>query len=205
MRSSDDRSSQQRASNTTSPGAFAGLLFSMVALLSTWIFPVLTNKLEQAYHTKWTRYQHVPTTAILTFLWGAAQVYFVIAILLTLVINSRTGSLALISSIGVPWAVSQWIPYSLLGIILNDDLRQPEVPIYDHIGTVMALHNTAISAPQILSALISSLLSTALLQFGDTTAWVLRTGAVWMAAGAFLSFYCCSSKDKIATERGSLP
>lgn len=74
----------------------------------------------------------------------------------------------MLSSIGWSWAVTLWVPYALMGTLLSRQLEDNRVLIRDSSAghnsqtkIVVGLHNAAVSAPQIMSALTCSLAYTA--------------------------------------------
>ncbi|KAL2072368.1 hypothetical protein VTL71DRAFT_11711 [Oculimacula yallundae] len=91
-----------------------------------------------------------PQLALL-YVWMFAHAFFAMGMFLTFFVISQNGRMILVTSIGFPWAVTLWVPCSRIGVILsNGSHATPEI------GSVMGPHNSAISAPQIVSALISS-------------------------------------------------
>ncbi|KAH7369971.1 sucrose transporter [Rhexocercosporidium sp. MPI-PUGE-AT-0058] len=122
----------------------------------------------------------------LVYVWTFAHAYFAIAMFLTFLVTSQTGSMMLVASVGISWAVTLWVPYSLIGVLLSKQHQgfrgEPET------GAVMGLHNAAISAPQILSALISSIVFAILNGADVSVVWTLRIGGCWAVVAAVCSW-----------------
>lgn len=164
----------------------------LVAFASVSVLPVLAHFLSDIHLTQRTLFRRLSIDTALKSLGGCSQFYFVAAMALTCTVRSHSGAVFLVASIGVPWAVSQWVPHGLLGMMLNHDLPSSELAsLRTDDGVVMALHNTAISAPQILSALLSSIVPVFVPESGDVIGWTLRLGVAWMSIAAILSFYLC--------------
>lgn len=131
----------------------------------------------------------------LTYIWTVAHAFFAAAIFLTWLVKSRIGSMVLIASIGVSWAVSLWVPYCMIGLVLSqrqcllqdgdEYLSTQEVP---EAGAITGFHNAAISAPQIVSALICSVIFTLFRGTDIGEGWAMRVGACWTLIAAYLSW-----------------
>lgn len=133
-------------------------------------------------------------------LWASSHILFVIAVFSTLFASNYMGGVMLMSLIGASWAVTIWVPFALIGYdvtrladyelgntvsnMTGRIVRRTE----ERIGGIMGLHNMAISAPQIASALMVSFLFYMLPYLGveDVIGWVLRAGAVASLTAAFL-------------------
>lgn len=126
----------------------------------------------------------------LTRLWASSQILFTTCILSTLFVRNHVSGIMLMSLVGASWAVTIWVPYALIGEDLSiatgtaavNGHRRPQV------GAIMGLHNLAISGPQIVSALISSLLFCVFsaLGYDGGIVWVLRAGGLASLAAAFM-------------------
>jgi solute carrier family 45 protein 1/2/4 len=119
----------------------------------------------------------------------------------TFIPNSVESGWVLVALAGIPWAVGTWILFTLisqdifrlrgeavLGIVDQDDCQNVA-------ATVMVLHNAAISAPQIVAALGSSLVfllagsskADVVVEHGNgLEVWLLRAGGLSALAAAWL-------------------
>jgi solute carrier family 45 protein 1/2/4 len=117
---------------------------------------------------------------------------------LTLISTSFDGTIVLVTLNGIPWAISNWIPFALIGKLTAGSKRFPgcEDPgiranAESHSGgALIGLHNIAISAPQILAAGISSGILW-LAKLGGSpygAGWVLWAGGFAHLAAASIAF-----------------
>jgi solute carrier family 45 protein 1/2/4 len=123
--------------------------------------------------------------------WIASHIYFAIAAFFAGMVGSQVGVVLMISSLGLSWAVTLWVPFCLIGMILSKEQEdylnraalghQPP-----QLGSVVGLHNAAISAPQILSAFICSFIFTASGDVAEGTLMVLLSGGCWALVAAFV-------------------
>ena len=91
------------------------------------------------------------------------------------------------SLIGLPWAVSQWAPHTLIGEHISGNTDSGTVDC----GMVTAIHNSAISAPQVFAALIYGGIAD-LAGFTDmqgSAAFSLRVGAIPVIVGSMLALH----------------
>ena len=182
-----------------SAGSLSGVLFSITAFAAACVLPLLVNLLDTTTSPKRIRPGSVhidekERTAVpetFTTMWAVSKIYFVVAVSLTSVVRSQVGGMMLTASLGVIWAITQWVPYCLLSralegleqnALVDGDQGAPEA------GAIMGLHNAAISAPQIVSALISSLFMGVLADDETPVVWTLCIGAGWMLTAAILCF-----------------
>lgn len=108
--------------------------------------------------------------------WMWSHVLYATCILSTFTVTSLWGTYVLVGLCGISWAVTIWAPFSLISMAIRDDEEEEEEDDVDkedaadsghtradnerverRSGIVMALHNTAISFPQIVAVLISSI------------------------------------------------
>ena len=137
-------------------GSLAGLLLAVFALAVTCILPMILEAFSLAkstYNEHPRNLQRIDQTEIsnasLAYTWMFSHEYFTIAIFLTFFVTSQIGSMLLVASVGILWAITLWVPYYLVGIVLSkrQQLAFRDVP---EAGAVMGLYNVAISALQIL-------------------------------------------------------
>ncbi|KAG4436618.1 hypothetical protein IFR05_007876 [Cadophora sp. M221] len=173
-------------------GSLTGLLLACLAFTANCALPTiiktlrLTSKSSKGLlRSRYNTSDEISDVA-LVYVWMFAHAYFAIAMFLTFLVTSQTGNMVLIASVGIPWAITLWVPYSLIGALLSKQHHSfqdgPET------GAVMGLHNAAISAPQILSALFSSVV---FVGFGGAdvgVVWTLRIGGCWAVVAAACSW-----------------
>ena len=177
-------------------GSIAGLYLSLIAFVANCALPLITRLLDgilnsnETIRPPWKR-SKTPTRAILQ-VWIASHAYFAFAVFFAGMIGSQAGVILMISSLGLSWAVTLWVPFCLIGLILSrqqedhlksgafEDLQPPQM------GAVVGFHNAAISAPQILSALICSVVFTASSDAAQGTLLVLLSGGCWTLVAAFV-------------------
>jgi solute carrier family 45, member 1/2/4 len=115
--------------------------------------------------------------------------------------------------VGVSWSLSLWAPFALISgeIAKREELRRKKrresvanaqggdeaydkaVEEEDQAGIILGLHNVAISAPQVLSTLVSSVIFHVLQKPrnvpGDTSVgWTLRIGGLSALIAAFITY-----------------
>jgi solute carrier family 45 protein 1/2/4 len=170
-------------------GSFAFLLFAMVALstnIGNAFLPLAERKLgmdssfrkpPQPFHSL-----SLPKSGIV-WAWFASHVLFATSMLATVIIDSWIGGTILVATLGVSWAMTTWAPYSIIGSEVSLHAGGEALG-----GTIMSLHNVAISTPQVLAAVISSFVfEVATTVGGNGTAWLLRAGGISALVAAWLT------------------
>lgn len=121
---------------------------------------------------------------VLTFpdLWILSHSFFAATMLCTLVVRSETAGMFLITILGFPWAFSTWIPHAILGMEIAE--RQ-----LSSIGILTGLHNSFISAPQIVSSAVCTVVFKASPLIGSHEPIVIafRLGALPALVAAYLT------------------
>src|SRR5271156_2082612 len=143
-------------------------------------------------------------------LWLLSQILFALCMFSTFFIRTPVAATVMAGIVGIPWALTVWAPFALISAEIAhreelsrrrqrrlgqpqttsegnevDGIKQGadgEAPA-DQAGIVLGLHNVAVSTPQILATLISSVVFKVLQKPrgvpGDTSlGWVLRIGGV---------------------------
>jgi len=144
-----------------------------------------TNK-ELPRDSRWSEHTEISSVTI-GYMWMLSHAYFTVAMFLTFFVTSNIGRMLLVASVGISWAITLWAPYCLIGVVLS---RRQRLDCQDipETGAVMGLHNAAISAPQVFSALICS---TVFALFSGAEAgviWALRIGGCWTVVAIYLSW-----------------
>jgi solute carrier family 45 protein 1/2/4 len=142
--------------------------------------------------------------------WLYSHILFACCMLMTFLVRGVTLATILVGLIGIPWAVTSWAPFALIsseiskrdairrGLIKPPPTRDGELlaagedDSADQAGVVLGIHNVAISAPQVIATLMSSLI----FKFtqkprgtpGDeSVAWCLRLGGLCALLAAYFT------------------
>jgi solute carrier family 45 protein 1/2/4 len=113
-------------------------------------------------------------------------------------IHSVSGSVLLVSVVGFSWSMTQWVPFGLIseeiaGLQLQKSggisAEELNPHIQDQAGAIMGVHNMAIASPQIVAALVCSVLFRLLEVSGvdDSLGWALRVAGLAALVAAWLS------------------
>jgi solute carrier family 45 protein 1/2/4 len=129
---------------------------------------------------------------------------------ITFFIRTPNQATVLTGFVGIAWALSLWAPFALISAEISkrdSDARregirnrgrnnniQGEGGVVgrheDQAGVILGLHNVAVSAPQIVATLVSSLIFKLAqkprgVPYDDSVGWVLRFGGLAALAAAF--------------------
>ncbi|KAF2404541.1 MFS general substrate transporter [Trichodelitschia bisporula] len=170
-------------------GSLGSLIFSLVALGTNILLPRLVSDKPGARLS-------------LPRAWALSHAIFSLCMFSTLLVHTRLGATLVAAVVGVAWATTLWVPFSIIGsaiaerqargaAVLRDGQLGLEPAAQEQAGAIMGLHNCAISAPQILAALVSGAIFWAAPKVGsaDGIGWVLRGAggaglvAAWLAWG----------------------
>jgi len=179
-------------------GAFASLIFAIVALLANTILPFLIS--GPSHNLKPERTHFIQSRLLkptVIQVWTASHILFAVATFSTIFVTSQTGGIIVIGCLGLSWALTLWAPFAVIGVELasiqevhinNSEDKFGDVRNCDT-GVILSLHNMAISSPQIVSALICSSIfwGANLLGSSDATGWTLRAGGFAALGAAWLS------------------
>lgn len=110
--------------------------------------------------------------------------FFAVAMFFTFFITSWISGAILVASIGLSWSLTLWAPFAIIGYEIKTEMEMAPT------GTILSLSNVAISAPQIVAAVVCSLVFRIVEMVGrvDGTAWVLRLSACVMVGAAWLTW-----------------
>jgi solute carrier family 45 protein 1/2/4 len=127
-------------------------------------------------------------------LWAFALLLYSAFIGGTFFVSSATSGMLLVALCGLPWAISQWAPFAIIGVDLSrEDATlgyEASNRLHSRNGSkVVGLHNMAISVPQILAAMLTSgvLWAFETSQSGSGTVWALRVGAIASLVASYLA------------------
>jgi solute carrier family 45, member 1/2/4 len=166
-------------------GSLASLVFSITSLLTNIIIPFFVAD-PVTSHSK-PAVTETPSRKIsITKAWASSHILLAVAMFSTIFITTRTTATILVSFIGISWAFTLWVPFAVIGSeiaarqehnanVMVGDLGPTR---QDQAGAIIGLHNCAISAPQIVAALVSSFIFWVAKSMGseDGIGWVLRAG-----------------------------
>ncbi|KAF2087025.1 MFS general substrate transporter, partial [Saccharata proteae CBS 121410] len=162
------------------------------------------NRLSSIFH-------HLQISSLtLRRAWLLSHVMFAVLMWMTILVRNTTFATILIALVGLPWAIANWAPFSLISaeISKRDAMRRGlirapstrdgnalaagEDDAADQAGVVLGIHNVAIAAPQVLATLVSSLIFRALQKprgtpGDESVAWVLRFGGCCALLAAWLT------------------
>ncbi|KAJ2906250.1 hypothetical protein MKZ38_002329 [Zalerion maritima] len=184
-------------------GNLSGFMTAVVALSVTFALPAILGRVDRTRGSGsltgvGTGKSGSPGVACqkrtLSWAWAAAQVLLAMCMFATMFASDYVSSMAIVAMVGVSWAVTIWVPFALIATDISKlsgsegEEALEEMLLGGHrssggrrrrkalgAGAVMGLHNLAIASPQIVSALVSSLL---LFVFAGQTEWVLRAGGI---------------------------
>lgn len=144
----------------TNNGSAAMLYYSLVAMFAGIILPLLTGNSPALVGN--LRVQGAAKESSLSHfsllgLWAVSQGFFAFLMFLCLTVTSLYWATALVSLIGITWACTTSIPFALVSTYIAEQSMSADAGEVLSPGTVMALHNLAISAPQIFAASIYSI------------------------------------------------
>jgi len=174
-------------------GSFASLIFAVIALFLNVILPFVVSGISPTEISGGPQATNVwgrkPT---MLQAWTASHLLFAIATFSTVFIGSRIGGIIIIGSLGLSWALTLWAPYAIIGIeisMTSSDTENNFELAKNDAGLILSLHNIAISAPQILSAICCSGIFWLANIMGstDATGWTFRFGGLAALAAAWLS------------------
>jgi solute carrier family 45 protein 1/2/4 len=174
----------------------ANLAFGVVALGMNIAFSVRDgiNKPRSAFDEilqTQKKSAHTPHLGLVRA-WSCAHVFFAFAMFCTFFTNSWISRAVLVASVGLSWSFTLCVPFAIIGYeiatsaMVDDGYRPNES---QHAGTIMSLNNVAISAPQVVAALVCSGIFRLTHELGsaDSIGWVLRGGACAALVAAFLT------------------
>ncbi|CAB16264.1 plasma membrane sucrose/maltose:proton symporter Sut1 [Schizosaccharomyces pombe] len=122
----------------------------------------------------------------LPILWLSSHVLFGVCMLSTIFLQTSWQAQAMVAICGLSWACTLWIPYSLFSSEIG------KLGLRESSGKMIGVHNVFISAPQVLSTIIATIVfiqsEGSHRDIADNSiAWVLRIGGI----SAFLAAYQC--------------
>lgn len=187
---------RSRAQDVDARQAAIGMvIFSTTALVAGISLPMLAARPVSTCRNKMSRGAIRPASRWSARLegfdvgriWMLSLVLFAFCMFATLFVTSYSGSLAIMAIVGFSWGVTAWAPFTIISTDILEE-RKDDMALLP--GTVIGLHNVAVSVPQILAATGGSIVFWAFQrvpQGGDGTSWVLALAGVSALYGAYLA------------------
>lgn len=201
-------------------GSIASLCFASVGFFFVLLLPAILPFLSRIFRRQQSHspnHQSLlrPTAASendLIYLWLLTQPLLGILLLLTLFVNHQWQGTILIALGGLPWSVTQWVPWAVIGFetaklgVANTSTNHCHNHNHNHeeeeeeggtnddtwnnqSGAILGVHNIAISLPQVISGLVSSVTYRIAEGAGSEvpTAWVLASSGFAAFGAAILA------------------
>ncbi|ETS83081.1 hypothetical protein PFICI_04957 [Pestalotiopsis fici W106-1] len=188
---------QSYQTTNTNSGALAPLSYSAVSMLMAFIWTSRSSRDGTAF--KFSASLSISDRDI----WIASHCIFGWSMLGTFFITSALGTVLLFSAVGISWAVTSRVPYSLMGDELSrgsSEWSEDEFDdVSDHHGLVYGLHNLAICLPQILIMALMGLVWL-FTQTDDSTSgvvWFLRLGGLSAFAAAYFATKLAENQSSV--------
>lgn len=149
-------------------------------------------------------------------MWFFSQLLFVACMFSTFFISTPLAATIMTAFVGISWSLTLWAPFALISaeIARRDEAarkkrrQQPSVDEQakddgeiDQAGVILGLHNVAVSCPQILATLVSSIifhfLQTPRGVPGDASVgWTLRLGGAAALVAAVITYRLGEPEDQ---------
>jgi solute carrier family 45 protein 1/2/4 len=173
----------------------ASLLFAVVALGMNIILPYVKSNSHDSTGAWKARLRFLRQTHIL---WSFGAILYTLLTLSTFIVSSSTGGTVTIAVAGVAWGINQWAPFALIGeeIAAHEAEREMLVEqggkgaVVNQSGAMLGVHSAAICVPQVIAALVSSVVFWVAARFGieGAVGWVLRFSGVAGAVAAWFAW-----------------
>lgn len=179
-------------------GSLGSLSFATVGFFFTLTLPIampyLSRRLLRSHpghgHSDGDDSAHNSRLPGLIWLWVATQPILGALLILTLAAAYQWQGILLIAVAGLPWAVTQWVPWAVIGYeTARLGLTDTDGEHDSQAGAILGVHNMAISLPQVLSGAVCSVTYKIAEAAGSTvpTAWVLATSGLAAFVAAYLA------------------
>lgn len=170
-------------------GSIAGLCFAAVGFFFVLVLPIVLPHISRIIRRN---RQHSPSSDSrneqdLIWLWLLTQPVLGLLLVLTPAVSYQWQGTILIALAGLPWAVTQWVPWAVIGFETSKfGLAEGED---NQSGAILGVHNMAISLPQVLSGAVSSVTYKIAEAAGSEvpTAWVLASSGVAACVASLLA------------------
>lgn len=153
--------------------SIAALVFAVVALIAALFLSIVVCRTTIPW--RFFNADDLERDTLLITLWLGGHILFAISMLFAGFMKTIGQGTTLIACIGISWALTNSVPFAILG---------KEVAQSSQAGTLTSLHNAAISSPQVLAALVCTLLFLAAQYVGRRDDVVAAMWIAGFAAGA---------------------
>lgn len=137
--------------------------------------------------------------------WFLSHLLFALLMLATFLVGTYVGATILTAFVGIPWALTLWAPFALISAEISKRDTEARLRVgaadgeeavgeqHDQAGVILGLHNVAVSAPQILATIVSSVIFKVFQKprgepYDTSVAWVLRFGGLAALAAAYCTY-----------------
>lgn len=141
-------------------------------------------------------------------MWFLTQLLFVLCMFSTFFIHTPLAATIMTAFVGISWALASWAPFALISaeVAQRDeavrkkrrqqhslDEQAKNEDETDQAGIILGLHNVAVSSPQILASLASSVIFHFLqkprgVPGDNSVGWTLRLGGLAAMVAAFITY-----------------
>ncbi|WPG98221.1 Hypothetical protein R9X50_00100800 [Acrodontium crateriforme] len=170
--------------------SIVSLVFSCFSFGASILLPGFVKRCEQLFDDRiLTKPSTQLQTSTLMTLWSASLALSSTLMFMTFATTNFDATVVLMAINGLSWAVTNWVPFALIGKLRAVEEQDGRFKSACH-GSIIGLHNVAISAPQILAAGIAGIILW-VAQIAGTpygTGWVLRAGGIAYLAAASVAF-----------------
>ncbi|KXT08239.1 hypothetical protein AC579_79 [Pseudocercospora musae] len=169
-------------------GSLGSLSFATVGFIFVTALPALLPLISRRFERNQRQQESSDDSHLrdLIYLWMFTQPILGILEILALAAAYQWQGIVLVGFAGVPWAVTQWVPFAIIGFEVSRLNRQGEG---NKAGAILGVHNMAISLPQVFAGLVASGVYRAVEEVGSQvpTAWVLAISGLSAFVAAFLA------------------
>ncbi|KAF7198060.1 General alpha-glucoside permease [Pseudocercospora fuligena] len=169
-------------------GSLGSLSFATVGFIFVTALPALLPLISRRFKRNQQQQESSDDSHLrdLIYLWMFTQPILGILEILTLAAAYQWQGIVLVGAAGIPWAVTQWVPFAIIGFEVSRLTREGEG---NKAGAILGVHNMAISLPQVFAGLVASGVYRAVEEVGSqkTTAWVLAISGIAAFVAAFLA------------------
>ncbi|KAI0440079.1 hypothetical protein F4803DRAFT_528913 [Xylaria telfairii] len=176
-------------------GTFTNLLIAVITLITSISLPFVSRIMNEMRDERGAKKWQSDPFATAAIIWSFALATASILSFGTIFTSDPVVASALMSLMGIPWAVANWAPLTLFGIAslvvgADHQTRAEEQGNLSSNGTMIGLHTVAVSSPQIIAAGISTIviLLSQWLRNIDSFGWVIRAGSVAYLVAGMLAF-----------------
>lgn len=147
-----------QSENSSRHGSLALLSLSIGALITSTVLPQLLRSTSVLMKSTMFSWANPTSSSWITYRnsWFASQITFSVGISGILLMDSPLGKVLLTGILGFSWAITQWIPFTLLNTAIghmDDNLDLSPFNGSRGAGLILGIHNMFIATPQILGSL----------------------------------------------------